>query len=134
VASVKRGRAHSLGQGLSSLFGVVFGLFWLYLTRDSDGRLFHIAIAAFIIISAIVGGVFSLYNAFSRRRFSEYDVTHPGSEVDPMDRLLGLSTTGSTRETDRAEAVRKYPGAHCPFCGVEAKGSFDFCPNCGKDI
>ena len=66
IASVKTGRAPSLGRGLSELFGGgLFGL--LLLTTTSDDNIGVTLVAHFVIASAVVAGCYHIYNALSEK-------------------------------------------------------------------
>ncbi|WP_370165435.1 hypothetical protein [Marisediminitalea sp.] len=73
IASVKTGRAPSLGRGLSELFGgSLFGL--LLLTTTSDDNIGVTLVAYFVIASAVVAGCYHIYNALSENQFSAQDI------------------------------------------------------------
>ena len=133
IASVKGGRAPSLGRGLSELVGgVLFGIIWInQVSQSEDAPYLFIYIGYFVIVSAIIGGGYHIYNAFAKNRFTEHDIVAPGKERDPFASALGLE--GDVNANNES-SVRKFSGDYCPYCRARVENNFDFCPSCGKDI
>ena len=121
IASVKTGRAPSLGRGLSELFGGgLFGL--LLLTTTSDDNIGVTLVAHFVIASAVVAGCYHIYNALSENRFSAQDIVAPHKETDPFDRFV----MGKQRQKSSTKLF-------CTHCGASIAAQYTFCPKCGKE-
>ena len=136
IASVKPGRAPSLGQGISEIVGgTLFGLVWIYSTIQDDqlgilGMLLPL-IGVFVIISSLVGGGYHIYNAFSKNRFSDQDIVSPDRETDHLEQLVERNLL---KDNGNEPPFRKTSGEFCPFCGKKVGLNHNFCPHCGGDI
>ena len=120
IASIKTGRAPSLGRGLSELVGgTLFGVVWINTTADSGPEYWSL-IGYFIIVSSIITGIYHIYNAFAQNRFSAQDIVSPDKEPDPFNKILD-------RDTPQAQS-------YCASCGEEIKGDNKFCPSCGAKL
>lgn len=143
IAAIKLGRAPSLGQGIGEIIaGCLAGGFFIYWNwnRDSEMSLFFVLMGVFAIGSALVTGTYHIYNAFSKNRFSAFDVTSPSKEIDYLSSFVeNKKHTTNARPDNVAVSTnsgnpRKFPGEFCPFCSSKVEDYFDFCPKCGKDI
>jgi hypothetical protein len=76
--------------------------------------------------------IFNFYNATSRNRFSNWDVTDSGEEPDPLDPSSRQSLARPS--AIQPETISKEGAAFCPFCGAGVQGEFEFCPRCGKQL
>jgi hypothetical protein len=133
--SVKPGRGPSLVGGVAGMIAAVFGVFWIFAATSIGAPPFFALFGVVFIGMAIAISISSFYNATSRNRMSAFDVTTETEEGDPIAQALGHSRTQrQTPQSTASEGVRKYPGDHCPFCGVKVEADFDYCPKCGKDI
>jgi ribosomal protein S27AE len=76
--------------------------------------------------------IFNFYNATSRNRFSNWDVTDSGEEPDPLDPSSRQSFAQST--ATQQQTMLRQASPFCPFCGAGVQGEFEFCPRCGKQL
>jgi hypothetical protein len=75
---------------------IVFGVFWTIMafsmTRDIPfpfiGTIFPLFGIVFIVFG-IINVSYQVYNATGKNRFSEFDITAPGVEPDPLNEYLG---------------------------------------------
>ena len=120
IASVKTGRAPSLGRGLSELVGgTLFGVIWISTTADSGPQYWSL-IGYFVIVSSVITGIYHMYNAFAKNRFSAQDIVSPDKESEPLNKMLGH---------DRSQA-----NSYCTNCGEKNKGDDNFCSKCGTKL
>jgi hypothetical protein len=122
IASVKTGRAPSLGQGLSELIGgTIFGIVWVSSTNSVETPQYFGLIGYFVIVSSIIGGSYHIYNALAKNRFSAQDIVSPEKEPDPLNKILGFESevTGAS---------------YCTSCGNKNSGNFNYCPKCGEKL
>jgi len=124
--SVKTGRVPSLMQGVVEIIaGVFVGVIWINIA-DQTGqgvfRYFHYA-GYVVILIAILGGSYHIYNALAKNRFSEQDVVFSGQEPDPFSRFL-----------DDDELNLQTSNTYCETCGNTVNEGDNFCPGCGKDV
>lgn len=125
---IKPGRGKSFFTGVQTAGSVLFGIGWLYFANSIDAPLIFLLLGVIVILYGLFETWFHFHNAFSRNRFDVLQLRKSGEEPDPFsNRIMQGSNSGSYTK-------RKYPGSHCPFCGVEVKNDFDYCPGCGKDI
>ncbi|MGB5579597.1 MAG: hypothetical protein WBM68_03445 [Woeseia sp.] len=90
IASVKPGRGVSFGRGISEIVGsLLFAAIWISSIGETPFGKAGVMFGYFIGASGVIAGAFHLYNAFADNRFSEQDITEPGAEIDPFDRLTG---------------------------------------------
>lgn len=123
--SIKPGRGPSWVGVIGGVIVAVFGVFWI-IGATSMGAPFIFPVFGVIFILCAIGGVvYNFYNATSRNRFSNFDITGPGEEPDPLD---------PDKKTGAPPIVFKEKPAFCPYCGTALQKSFEFCPQCGKDI
>jgi hypothetical protein len=125
--SIKPGRGPSLfGAIFALIVGVPFVIFWITVASKSGAPGFLVFFGIAFLIVVLVSVFRGFYNATSKNRISEYDITTKDEESDPMDRLIsGPSNSGSSS----ADVKEK---RFCPFCGTEHDSEFRFCPKCGK--
>lgn len=117
MKSIKPGRGPSAMNALGSLFGVVFGIFWTAIAVISGAPFFFPIFGVFFVIMGLVQFFYSLHNATSENRFSEYDITENGEEKDPWDKNF-------RKDAQRGENS----GGFCPYCGQETEAGYEFCP------
>ncbi|EGU44806.1 hypothetical protein VIOR3934_17407, partial [Vibrio orientalis CIP 102891 = ATCC 33934] len=120
IASVKTGRAPSLGRGLSELVGgSLFGVIWINTTAESGPQYWSL-IGYFIIASSVITGIYHMYNAFAKNRFSAQDIVSPDKEPDPLNRVLGHDV--------------RQDHSYCTNCGEKTNDDNKFCSNCGTKV
>ena len=120
IASVKTGRAPSLGRGLSELVGgTLFGFIWISTTADSGPQYWSL-IGYFVIASSVITGVYHMYNAFAKNRFSAQDIVSPDKEPDLLNKIMGHDVSQAN--------------FHCTNCGAKNKDDNNFCSNCGTKL
>ena len=108
------------------VLGVPFVIFWISkaIQMGAPGFMVFFGIVFLIVILANVFR--GLYNATSKNRISEYDITTKVEESDPMDRLVRDSETVDS--SGSGLTAKRF----CPFCGAEHDANARFCPKCGK--
>lgn len=150
--SVKPGRGPSLLGTVVTAGMAVFGVIFLVGSNaamshvaDVGGmsgpppafRLIWTAGCILFILVALAMSVYNFVNFKNKNRMSVIDITTGQEESDLIADMLGHTAPGAptdARQADGAGKPRRFEGRHCPFCGVEVRDEFDFCPNCGKDI
>ena len=123
--SIKPGRGPSLlGAIMALVIGVPFALFWIAGTAKAGAPGFFVFFGVIFLIVTLVSVAVNFYNAASRNRISQFDVTTRQEESDPIERLIS---------TDKPP-IKTPPGAarFCPACGAGVEQSFQFCPQCGS--
>ena len=133
--SVKPGRGPSLMGGIVGIVVAVFGVIWTVRAISMGAPPFFALFGLVFVGMAIAGVVYNLYNATSRNRMSTFDVTTDHEEGDPIaDALDDGGASPQSPHSPPSKGPRKFPGEHCPFCGIKVAADFDYCPKCGKDI
>ncbi|MBW5445345.1 zinc ribbon domain-containing protein [Cohnella sp. CFH 77786] len=133
MRSIKPGRGPSAMGAAGSLFTAVFGVIWTIGAASMGAPSFFVLFGVVFIIMAIVQAVYHFNNATGKNRMSEYDITDPHEEPDPLNERFGSKQR--RRYTD--DPVNTDPGEinYCPYCGNRiAEESHRFCANCGREI
>ena len=128
MKSVKPGRGPSMMGGVSSILMAVVGVAWtIGALSMGAGSLFAIFGIVFIAM-AVVSAVYNFKNATSKNRYSSFDITEDGEEIDPWNERFGekRETTGTTPYSRDSN--------YCPYCGTRVEGDFAFCNKCGKKL
>ena len=86
MKSIKRGRGNTLFGGILALL-MSIGPFTMALSADGVFSEFSM-IAALIGVVMVASGVFNIYSATRRHRFSEFDITDGDEEPDPLNRYF----------------------------------------------
>jgi hypothetical protein len=120
--------------GIEALFAAFFGILWTYLTIQYETPFFFSLFGVGVVIFSAISAVYEFYNAGGSDRFSLLDITSKKDESDPLDQLISRTPKPRNNPSPPAQATRKYPGSHCPFCGEKVGAEFNFCPKCGGDI
>lgn len=130
MRSIKPGRGPSFMGGIMSICMGLFGVLWTVVVAGSGGGIFALFGVIFIII-AVVQAIYNFTNAASENRFSEYDITDHGEEIDPLNEKFGnvSNTTGTQNSSASAEGSR-----FCPYCGAKAESGYAYCNKCGKKL
>lgn len=130
MRSIKPGRGPSLMGGIMSICMGLFGVLWTAVAAGSGGGIFALFGVIFIII-AIVQAIYNFTNAASENRFSEYDITDHGEEIDPLNEKFGnVSNNAQAQKLDASPAESRF----CPYCGAKAESGYTFCNKCGKKL
>jgi hypothetical protein len=125
--SIKPGRGPSLFGGILALIaGVPFMIYWIASTIKDGAPGFFVFMGFVGLIIVLATAFIGFYNATSRKRISQFDITTKDEESDPMDCLVSGSTNSGSADADMTEK------RFCPFCGMEHDREFRFCPKCGK--
>ena len=102
---------------VGGIVAVVFGIFWTVMafsmTRDSPfplvGVLFPLLGVVFVVMGII--NVFynahNAHNATGENRFSEFDITSPSEESDPLDDFVKGNSTGNATDGEISERLAK---------------------------
>jgi hypothetical protein len=125
--SIKPGRGPSFGGVVGGIIAAVFGVIWTIGAASMGAPPFFALFGVVFVLVAIGGTAYNLYNATSRNRFSNFDITTPGEENDPLD-VMAHKEEAPPRRADRAEAK------FCSQCGTQLENSYKFCPKCGKEL
>ena len=103
------GKAMTIG---SSIFGLVFAIFWC-IAAASMG-------AWFMLLFGIPFVGMMVYRLYVCLQYAKNDEKKPPrKEADPWDRPVS-SGNGATG------------GKFCPYCGGSVQETFEFCPHCGR--
>lgn len=138
MKSIKRGRGNALFGGILALL-MSIGPFTMALSADGVFSEFSM-IAALIGVVMVASGVFNIYSATRRHRFSEFDITDGDEEPDPLNRYFsgedadvasGDAGDATRMAGDRTSAQR---GAYCPYCGAQVDSDYEFCASCGRKL
>ncbi len=128
MKSIKPGRGPSMMGGISSILVGLFGVVWtIGAVSMGAGGLFGIFGIIFIIM-AVVSAVYNFKNATSKNRYSSFDITEDGEEIDPWNERFGEKSDPTYKTNVNTDS--KY----CPYCGTAVGRDFEFCNNCGKKL
>ena len=129
--SIKPGRGPSafsaVGGGFAAVFGVLWTIFAISLTKDSPFTFAKIIFPLFGLVfigMAIAQAAYHKRNATGENRFSSYDIVPQNSEPDPLDPLA--SSRQATEFAD-SNAV-----TFCSGCGRRFELGDNFCASCGR--
>jgi hypothetical protein len=123
--SIKPGRGPSWGGVIGGILASIFGIFWTIGASSAGAPPFFVMFGVVFVLGALGGAIYHFYNATSDNRLSDYDITGPGEEIDPLD---------ARRNIKNAPTVFKGKPSFCPYCGTQLQKTFEFCPRCGKDV
>lgn len=124
MKSIKPGRAPSMQGFVGSLFSIIFGIFWTFMTfsitKDSPfpGTQIFPLFGLIFVGLGIFQAVYHYKNATGKERMSIVDIVDEHEEKDPLNERFG-----------RNEGEK-----FCPYCGTMVQTSFQFCPSCGKEL
>lgn len=138
---LKPGRGPSFLGGIGAIAAGMFGIGWTAMAMSIGASPFIVLFGVLFVFLAAGMGAYHFYNATSRNRFSQWDLTTDQEESDPISNMMGygkqIHFSQDLAEGDQEEwydSEGQYGGEYCPFCGNKVEKQFDFCPNCGKDI
>ncbi|WP_297989720.1 zinc-ribbon domain-containing protein [Anoxybacillus sp.] len=124
MKSIKPGRGPSMQGFVGSLFSIIFGIFWTFMTfsitKDSPfpGTQIFPLFGLIFVGLGIFQAVYHYKNATGKERMSIVDIVDEHEEKDPLNERFG-----------RSEG-KKY----CSSCGTNIQADFRFCPSCGKEL
>lgn len=119
MKSIKPGRGPSMMNAITSIFAVLFGIYWTYLA--SRANMAFALFGVFFIISAVVQAVYNFKNATGKNRYSAFDITN-GEEHDPLNEVFSNNEAPDNHSR------------FCPYCGTVAMGDYTYCNKCGKRL
>lgn len=115
-----------MGGAIGGIAAALFGVFWMITASSMGAPPIFVAFGVIFILAALGGAAYNFYNATSKNRFSHFDITGPGEEVGPLE--------SRHRKRPSAPAPTGKKPAYCSDCGTKLQASYEFCPNCGKDV
>ena len=124
MKSVKPGRGPSAMGALSSVVGIVFGIFWTVMAVSMGAPGIFPVFGVLFVLLGVIQAVYNFKNAAGDNRFSLYDITEDGEEPDPLERR------GSAAPSVPSQGGCRF----CPYCGAELGRDFAFCASCGKKL
>jgi hypothetical protein len=124
--SIKPGRGPSFGGAVGGIVGAVFGLIWTVGALSMGAPAFFALFGVVFVLVAIGSAFYNFYNATSNNRFSQFDITTPGEERDPLE--TARSDEAPPRRDDATGAQ------FCTQCGTRIEKAFKFCPKCGRQL
>lgn len=83
--SVKPGRGPSWGGVFGGLGAAVFGVFWTSMASNKGAPGLFVLFGVVFVLAGLGSAAYNFHNATSKNRFSHYDITVPGEEIDPLD-------------------------------------------------
>lgn len=129
--SIKPGRGPSafsaVGSGFAAVFGVLWTIFAISLTKDSPFTFAKIIFPLFGLVfigMAIAQAAYHKRNATGENRFSSYDIVSKNAEPDPFD--SGFSSNPESTLTSSGAT------SFCTACGRQFESSDRFCGSCGR--
>lgn len=131
MRSIKPGRGPSMMSGVMGIFVAVFGVIWTVVALNMGGGIFALFGVVFIIM-AVVMTVYNFKNATGENRYSTFDITDDGEEIDPLNERFGRKRENGGAGNTTAD--KSGGSAFCPYCGAKVEGDFEFCNKCGKKL
>lgn len=131
MKSIKRGRGPSGMGAIGSIFAAIFGVFWTVMAVKMGAPFFFPLFGIGFVIMGIIQAIYHYKNAVGKNRFSEYDITENGEEIDPIEKMINeKNDIHYNIENNDNNADVKF----CPYCGEKLEKSFEYCPFCGKKM
>lgn len=125
MKSVKPGRGPSFMSGIIGIFVALFGVVWTILAVSGGAGFMGIFGMIFVVI-AVIQVAYNFKNATSENRYSEFDITDDGEEIDPWNERFGAAKSGKEKEHTKS--------TYCPYCGTKVEDDFSYCQSCGKKL
>lgn len=110
------------------IFVAIFGVVWTIAAVSMGAGIFGLFGLAFVAI-AIVQVIYNFKNATGKNRYSSFDITEEGEELDPWNERFG-----EKRERAYTAQSTSADSKYCPYCGAKAEGGFAYCNQCGKKL
>ena len=114
--------------GVVGIFVALFGVFWTICAVSMGAWPMGVFGLIFVAI-AIVNVVYNFKNATGKNRYSSFDITEDGEEIDPWNERFG-----EKREYTHYSEAQSTESKYCPYCGAKVQGDFEFCNQCGKRL
>ncbi|MEG0895652.1 MAG: zinc-ribbon domain-containing protein [Oscillospiraceae bacterium] len=130
MKSIKPGRGPSGMNAIGSICAAIFGVFWIIVTSSIGAPVILPLFGIIFIIMAIAQAVYHYKNATGKNRFSTFDITEDGEEIDPLQQRFSNCSNSKVQETPYSADDVKF----CPYCGASVKKEFEFCAKCGKKL
>ena len=131
MKSIKPGRGPSMKAGVIGIAVAIFGVIWTCVSVSMGaGPLFAMFGVVFIAI-AVFDVVYNFRNATGENRYSVYDITEDGEEIDPLNERFGTKNSEESPQTEQRNGKKS---RFCPYCGAELASDFVYCNSCGKKI
>nr|MDD6336578.1 zinc ribbon domain-containing protein [bacterium] len=126
MRSIKPGRGPSMMGAVMGAAAGIFGVIWTVAAARMGVGLMAAFGVVFILI-AIATTVYQFKNAVGKHRYSQFDITEDGEEIDPLEQRFG-------RGRDEKGALAASDNRFCPFCGCALDTGFAYCPRCGRKL
>ena len=127
MKSVKPGRGPSAIGVWGAVVSVVVGIFWTAMASRMGAPAIFPVFGVLFIITGVLIGIYHFRNATGKNRYSSFDITEDGEEMDPLEQRFG-----GTREKNAPQGA--HDAGFCPFCGAPAEKGYAFCRRCGKEL
>lgn len=134
MKSIKPGRGPSIQDGIASIGAVIFGIFWMAFTAHMGAPIPFVLIGVVFVIIAGSNAVMSFRNATGENRYSLYDITEDGEEIDPLEEKFGKQKIDKLQQQDTKHEDGVEQGGFCPYCGAKVEEKYAFCRKCGKKL
>ncbi len=128
MKSIKPGRGPSMMSGVSSIAAAVFGVIWTVSALSMGAGGLFAAFGLVFIAMAVASAIYNFKNATSKNRYSSFDITEDGEEIDPWNEHFGEKR--EIKQTFTTNGESKF----CPYCGARVQDDFEFCNQCGKKL
>ena len=136
MRSIKPGRGPSMMGGVMAVFVGLFGIGWTFAAASMGAPFFFPLFGIGFVIIAGMNAVYNFKNASSKNRYSAYDITEDGEEIDPLHERFGAQPTdrpfGMQPMNDSASDRSEY--AFCPYCGNALREGDVYCSKCGRKM
>lgn len=130
MKSIKPGRGPSALGVWGAVIAVVFGIFWTAMAVNMGAGPIFPVFGVLFIITGIIIGIYHFKNATGKNRYSTFDITEEGEEVDPLEQRFNKGA--EPRDDTRADTAS--PAGYCPYCGEPSDADYAFCRKCGKEL
>lgn len=134
MKSIKPGRGPSIQGAIASIGAVVFGIVWMALAAYMGAPIPFVLIGVVFVIIAGSNAVMAIRNATGENRYSLYDITEDGEEVDPLEEKFGKQKADKPQQQDTKQEDGTEQGGFCPYCGAKVGTEYAFCRKCGKKL
>ncbi len=131
MKSIKPGRGPSMQSGIASIFAMIFGVIWCLGAAKIGAPMPFVLFGVVFIIAAGIQAYVGFHNATSENRWSSYDITDDGEEVDPLEERYGRKAGEALAQKEETQETQ---AAYCPYCGAKAKKDYVFCRKCGRKL
>ncbi|MBQ2697559.1 MAG: zinc ribbon domain-containing protein [Clostridia bacterium] len=133
MKSIKPGRGPSAMNAMGSAFSVIFGIIWTFGAIQIGAPFFFPLFGLCFVGMGVVHTIYHYKNATQKNRYSTFDITDHGEEIDPLQARFGGGEQ-YTRPSYSANPAEDAETNYCPYCGAAADDSYAFCRQCGKRL